>query len=225
MLKNPLFIHGWGFSSKVFRNFRGIKYDLPAHGSNRKPYRGFGEILKELASLTWKGHDVIGWSLGGSVALLFAYFYPHKVNRLILIGTTPFFGGAWEEKNIRAMKVNIRRKGISFFRKLAYGEFEDFFDYDEGFKLLEDYVNLNLYPILRFIDKEVFIIQGTEDKIVPPSEAYRLYKSLKNAKLIFFKGGHFPVGNEADIELSLLKGGKHIRGVGGPPKGDSKKTR
>ncbi|WP_461831347.1 alpha/beta fold hydrolase [Aquifex sp.] len=210
MLKNPLFIHGWGFSSKVFGKFKGIKYDLPAHGRNKKPYKGFGEILRELASLTWKEHDIVGWSLGGSVALLFSFFYPQKVNRLILIGTTPFFRGAWKEKNIRAMKMNVKKKGISFFRKLAYGEFDDFFDYEEGFKLLEDYLNLNLYPFLRYIEKEVFIIHGTDDRIVPPSEAYKLYKSLGNAKLIFLKGGHFPVGNEAYIELSLLKSRMHL---------------
>ena len=110
MLQNPVFIHGWAFSSKVFEHFRGIKYDLPGHGKNRKPFKDFEEVLKELAQLTYKKHDIIGWSLGGSVALLFALRFPEKVNRLILIGTTPHFGGAWEEKNIKAMKLLIKKK-------------------------------------------------------------------------------------------------------------------
>ena len=82
MLQNPLFIHGWAFSSKIFKSFHGIKYDLPGHGKNKKPFKGFEEILKELAQITHKKHDVVGWSLGGSVALLFALRFPEKVNRL-----------------------------------------------------------------------------------------------------------------------------------------------
>ena len=207
MLQNPLFIHGWAFSSKIFKDFHGIKYDLPGHGKNKKPFKGFEEILKELAGITHKKHDVVGWSLGGSVALLFALKFPQKVNRLFLIGTTPHFAKAWEEKNIKAMKLLIKKKGIKVFRELAYGEFEDYFDQESGFELLDAYVKLNLFPFLSKIDKEVYIIHGSEDKIVPPSEAYRLYKALKKAKLIILGGGHFPVRNEEELKTAVLKSG------------------
>jgi len=207
MLQNPIFIHGWAFSSKVFENFRGIKYDLPGHGKNRKPFKDFEEVLKELAQLTYKKHDVVGWSLGGSVALLFALRFPEKVNRLILIGTTPHFGGAWEEKNIKAMKLLIKKKGIRVFRELAFGEFEDFFDEESGFELLDRYVKLNLLPLIPRIDKETYIIHGSEDKIVPPSEAYKLYRVLRRAKLIILGGGHFPVRNEEELKAAILKSG------------------
>lgn len=206
MLQNPVFIHGWAFSSKVFENFRGIKYDLPGHGKNRKPFKDFEEVLKELAQLTYKKHDVVGWSLGGSVALLFALRFPEKVNRLILIGTTPHFGGAWEEKNIKAMKLLIKKKGIRVFRELAFGEFEDFFDEESGFELLDRYVKMNLLPLIPRIDKETYIIHGSEDKIVPPSEAYKLYRALRRAKLIILGGGHFPVRNEEELKATILKG-------------------
>ena len=207
MLQNPLFIHGWAFSSKIFKDFRGIKYDLPGHGKNKKPFKGFEEVLKELALITGKNHDVVGWSLGGSVALLFALKFPQKVNRLFLIGTTSHFAGAWEEKNIKAMKLLIKKKGIEVFRELAYGEFEDYFDQESGFELLDAYVKLNLFPFLSKIDKEVYIIHGSEDKIVPPSEAYRLYKALKKAKLIILGGGHFPIRNEEELKTAILKSG------------------
>lgn len=205
MLQNPIFIHGWAFSSKVFENFRGIKYDLPGHGKNRKPFKDFEEVLKELAQLTYKKHDVVGWSLGGSVALLFALRFPEKVNRLILIGTTPHFGGAWEEKNVKAMKLLIKKKGIRVFRKLAFGEFEDYFDEESGFELLDRYVKMNLLPLIPNIDKETYIIHGSEDKIVPPSEAYKLYRALRRAKLIILGGGHFPVRNEEELKATILK--------------------
>ena len=211
MLQNPLFIHGWAFSSKIFENFRGVKYDLPGHGRNKKIFKSFDEILSELAEKTYKHHDVIGWSLGGSVALLFTLRFPQKVNRLFLIGTTPHFAGAWEEKNIKAMKLLIKKKGIRVFRELAFGEFEDFFDEESGFKLLDAYIKLNLFPHLPKIDKEIYIIHGSEDKIVPLSEAYKLHRILKRSKLIILGGGHFPVRNEDELKTAVLKGGKNLR--------------
>ena len=207
MLQNPLFIHGWAFSSKIFKNFRGIKYDLPGHGKNRNPFKGFEQILTELSVITFKKHDIIGWSLGGSIAILFAYFFPKKVNRLFLIGSTPYFRMAWEEKNIKAMKLLIRKKGIKTFRELAFGEFEDYFDEKSGFELLEAYITLNLYPCLSKIDKQIYIIHGVRDKIVPLSEAYKLYKHFKNANLIILGGGHFPVRNEEELKAAILKSG------------------
>ncbi|NPB08352.1 MAG: alpha/beta hydrolase [Aquificae bacterium] len=207
MLKRPLLIHGWGFSSGIFRNFRGIKYDLPGHGKGRKTYGGLEEILKDLARITWREHDVVGWSLGGSVALLFALRYPQKVRRLILIGTTPHFGGVWGERNVRAMKLKIKKEGIAFFRRLACCEYEDLFLEDVAFKLLDDYVSLNLTKVLPSLSKEAFIIHGIGDPIVPPSEALRLHNLLKGSKLIFLGGGHLPVRDEEHLESALLKSG------------------
>lgn len=207
MLQNPLFIHGWAFSSKVFKNFRGIKYDLPGHGRNRNPFKGFEQILYELALKTYKKHDVVGWSLGGSIALLFALKFPEKVNRLFLLGTTPHFAGAWEEKNIKAMKLLIKKKGIKVFRELALGDFNDFFDEETGFQLLDAYVKLNLFPFLSKIDKEVYVIHGSEDKIVPLSEAFKLYKSIKRAKLIILGKSHLPVSNEEELKTAVFKSG------------------
>jgi len=207
MLKRPLLIHGWGFSSKIFKGFRGIKYDLPGHGRGKRDYRGFEEILEELAQVTYKEHDVVGWSLGGSVALLFALRFPEKVRRLILIGTTPHFGGVWKEKNVRAMKLKIKKEGIGFFRRLACCEYEDFFQEDTAFKLLDDYISLNLTKKLPSLRKEVVIIHGLKDPIVPPREAIKLHNLLKGSKLIFLGGGHLPLKNEEHLKSAILKSG------------------
>jgi len=204
MLKNPVFIHGWAFSSKVFKDFKGIKYELPGHGRNKNSYESIEKIIEYLRKITYTKHDLVGWSLGGSLALIFAYKFPDRVNRLFLIGTTPYFKGAWSEKNVRAMKLLIKREGIRAFRKLAYGDFEDFFEERQGMKLLEDYVNMNLFPILPYIKKEVYLIHGVDDKIVPPSEAYKLHKFLKCSKLILLGGGHFPVRNEEHLRKAVL---------------------
>jgi len=207
-LRKPLLIHGWGFSSEVFKNFRGLKVDLPGHGKNEKPFKGWEELLKELASITDEGHDLLGWSLGGSVALLFALRYPRKVRRLFLVGTTPYFLGAWPEKNVRALKARVRREGIGFFRRLALGEDdgEPFFP-ESAFPLLEAYLRLDLRPLLSNLKHEVFIIQGLQDPVVPPSEAFKLCKLIKNSKLILLGGGHLPVRDEERLKSALLESG------------------
>jgi len=84
----PVFIHGWAFSSKVFEGLRGIKPDLPAHGSNAKSYTSLRDVVTEIALSLPSRHDVVGWSLGGSIALLLALHFPSKVRRLFLIGTS-----------------------------------------------------------------------------------------------------------------------------------------
>ncbi|NPA32011.1 MAG: alpha/beta hydrolase [Aquificae bacterium] len=210
MLKNPILIHGWGFSSEVFEGFRGIKYDLPGHGKNKTPYENLAQIIKQLSELAKQKHDILGWSLGASVAVLFALKYPHRVNRLFLIGATPHFGKAWEEKNIRAMKLLIKKKGINAFRRLAHKETDAYFDPESGMKLLEDFINLKLYDALTGVKKETYIIHGVLDPITPPAEAFKLRQLLKNPKLILLGGGHLPVKNEEHLRQAILKSGKNL---------------
>lgn len=205
-LSYPLFIHGWAFSSKVFDGLVGIKVDLPAHGSNTEPYRGLERLVEDVALSLPGRHDLVGWSLGGSIALMLALRFPSKVNRLFLIGTSPFFGGAWPERNIKAFKLKIRREGISAFRRMAYPHpFEDRMEEEEGMRMLEDYINLDLRDRLPYLRKEVFVIQGERDTVVPLGEALKLRNLIKGSKLIILPGDHFPAQDERGLLSTLLK--------------------
>ena len=205
-LSKPVYIHGWGFSSKVFASLEGIKPDLPAHGGNTSDYLGFEELVEQLALSLHSRHDLIGWSMGGSVAMLLALRFPRKVKRLFLIGATPFFGGAWSQKNIRAFKVRINRHGVEEFRRSALGrDFQDSFDVKEGMKLLEDYISMDLRSLLPYLHCPVFILHGTEDKVVPLREAFKLHALIKGSKLITLPGGHFPAGDEKSLLSEILK--------------------
>ncbi len=202
MLKNPIYIHGYGFSSKVFSNFRGTKIDLPFHGISAIRYKDFYSLTEEFLGYMPLKHDIIGWSMGGSLALMLAYRFPSKVNRIFLIGVTPCFRRAWEPKNIRAFISMLKRdpvRGLSKFRKMAYGEFNDNVDIKASFAMLEDYINFDLLPFLPLIEKPVFIIHGTEDRIVPPREAFVLANLLTYSKLRIIPGGHFPIRYEKDL--------------------------
>jgi len=203
---NPLYIHGWGFSSKVFREFSGIKPDLPGHGSSTAPYRGLEEVVDSLSELITRQSDVVGWSMGASLALLLALRYPAKVKRIFLIGGTPCFGRAWRESNIRAFRLMIKRKGISAFRELAgLGSFQDRIDMDTALVMLEDYINLDLSEELPNVKAETFILHGEEDRVVPPAEALKLRDAIKGSRLITLKGGHLPVRNEGDLVKAVFQ--------------------
>jgi pimeloyl-ACP methyl ester carboxylesterase len=96
-----LLIHGMAGSSATWRsvlpalsqNHRVIAPDLPGHGESGKP-RGdyslgaFAAWLRDLLNeLGIERATVVGQSLGGGVAMQFAYQHPDYCDRLVLIGS------------------------------------------------------------------------------------------------------------------------------------------
>jgi len=96
-----LLIHGIGDSSETWapvipglaRHFRVIAPDLLGHGHSDKPrgdysIGGYANGMRDLLSVL--GVDrvtLIGHSLGGGVAMQFAYQYPERTDRLVLVST------------------------------------------------------------------------------------------------------------------------------------------
>ena len=71
-----------------------LALDLPGHGSSAKPVDGdyslgaFASIVRDL--IVMLGHDratIVGQSLGGGVAMQFAYQFPSRCERLVLVGS------------------------------------------------------------------------------------------------------------------------------------------
>ncbi|MDQ7082198.1 MAG: alpha/beta fold hydrolase [Aquificota bacterium] len=125
-LLNPVFIHGWAFSSKVFGKLPGIKVELPGHGKNEGRYESLLRTAQDIALSLPGIHDLIGWSLGGSIALLIASLFPDKVRRLFLIGTSPTSEERGKKRTLRAFKLRVKREGVEVFRSMAYHHrFED----------------------------------------------------------------------------------------------------
>jgi pimeloyl-ACP methyl ester carboxylesterase len=96
-----LLVHGIGDSSATWRHVipllarthSVLAPDLLGHGDSDKPRAdysvgGFANGLRDLLVLL--GHEratVVGHSLGGGVALQFAYQYPERCERLVLVAT------------------------------------------------------------------------------------------------------------------------------------------
>ena len=86
-------IHGWAANGRIFDGLRPLlpetwrvhTPDLPGHGN--APSDGTFDIMAAADALAAEmpdNSDVVGWSLGGLVALHLAIRYPHKVRRLCL---------------------------------------------------------------------------------------------------------------------------------------------
>jgi pimeloyl-ACP methyl ester carboxylesterase len=76
------------------QRFTVLAVDLPGHGDSAKPVDGdyslgaFASIIRDL--MTALGRDrgtVVGQSLGGGVAMQFAYQFPSRCERLVLVGS------------------------------------------------------------------------------------------------------------------------------------------
>lgn len=96
-------LHGWGMNARVFDALAARLADraevralqLPGHGGRAAlADNSLAAWADDLAAQLPDGAAVLGWSLGGQVALRAALDHPRKVARLILLATTPRFVAA-----------------------------------------------------------------------------------------------------------------------------------
>ena len=113
-------IHGWGLHAIVFddivpallAHFRVTVVDLPGMGQSPLPNDDYSlDFLAEqvLAIMPQKAH-LLGWSLGGLVALAMAEKAPERVQSVVTVATSPRFTAAddWAP----AMKPETDKKQI-----------------------------------------------------------------------------------------------------------------
>ena len=95
---NLTMLHGWGFNGVVWRGMRDAlaeRYtlhivDLPGHGhSQGAPVSTLSAMADAVANAMPKRSHLLGWSLGGQVALELARRHGGRVDKLLLVATTP----------------------------------------------------------------------------------------------------------------------------------------
>ena len=109
-------VHGWAMHSGFFgplaarlaRRHRVHSVDLPGHGSSpaTSPFTldGAVEALDQSFATSSPPLTLLGWSLGGLVAMRWALAHPHRIQRLVLVSTSPRFvaGDGWPHAMARA---------------------------------------------------------------------------------------------------------------------------
>ncbi|MCB5190372.1 pimeloyl-ACP methyl ester esterase BioH [Methylobacillus arboreus] len=93
-------IHGWGMHGgvwqplvkKLSQSFELHIVDLPGMGLSQAVIASnLHEIVQSLLSVLPARADILGWSLGGLVAMRLALSHPERVRRVVLVGSTPRF--------------------------------------------------------------------------------------------------------------------------------------
>jgi pimeloyl-ACP methyl ester carboxylesterase len=139
---NPLlFIHGWSFNSTIWEGhldylkdqFQVIAVDLRGHGKSeqgegRSSLQQFASDLNYMIKrLELNKVNVVGWSMGGCLAIRLAQSCPERMKSLILVSTTPSliqregFPHALPLAVVKRLKAQVKRdhlKALKAFRDL-----------------------------------------------------------------------------------------------------------
>ncbi len=93
-------LHGWAMSSAVWgelsshlaASYRLICIDLPGHGESAYDSDwSLDDILQAMARQLPSSCYLLGWSLGGMIALAYADQYPSRVKKLIMLASSAKF--------------------------------------------------------------------------------------------------------------------------------------
>ncbi len=212
---NYLFIHGWGFSKDIFKDYYYIDnsdfLDLPFHGE-MVDFEGKNIIenyVNYLSSKIDRETTLIGWSLGATISL-FTALKNENVKKLVLIGFSPKFNDEKLGSNpiyIKAFLNSLNRDFSSTlynFRKNAIDK--DIYDIpipkEKGsIALLKEFINLDLTDILDKINIPTIIIHGIEDKIVKKEAALYSHEKIKDSQLFLVDSHHGPFLERDIFEL------------------------
>jgi pimeloyl-[acyl-carrier protein] methyl ester esterase len=238
-------IHGWGMSAKVWKplkmelagRFRCISIELRGHGDSLAT-EGAGslgefsaDIIHLLKHLQLREAVLVGWSLGGQIALEeFHSFRPH-LKGVVLAGVTPRFtaepgyDAGLQEIEVRGLLAAMRRdytKAMTaFFRRMfAPGEVtQELLDglvaevllsgplperaiAEKGLAAL---VAGDSRALLPSVDLPVLLINGDRDTICLPEAAEYMAKAMPKATLTVLPGcGHAPFLSHPEIFARLL---------------------
>jgi len=235
-------LHGWALHGGMWgpwieqlgRRARLHFIDLPGHG--RSPWPEGAATLRDLARAVSphvpSGAAVLGWSLGGMVALELARARPADLAALVLIATTPCFLARedWPAgmnpavlDGFAAGLAGDYRRTISNFLALqtwgdehatqalrslranlgAHGE-PDPYALAAGLGILRE---ADLRADLATIAIPTLVIAGEHDRITPVAAGRELASRLSSARFIeIAKAGHAPFLSHADAVLGQVEG-------------------
>ena len=233
-------IHGLGDQASVWKNTTGplaeehrvIAIDLIGFGhSDKPPFDYRPQTLVDfldgfIKALRLDRPSLVGNSLGGQVAALYAIEHPAGVDKLVLVDAG---GYAVDPKMIsarmrQALRLSTRDdyrffSTFTFYDQKKYAATDAYLDYamservkrGDGYTIgkLADALLRNddaLDNRLGVIASPTLLIWGRYDKLVPLSVANRFQRDIKNARLVLLdKCGHVPqVECPADLNAALI---------------------
>ena len=241
--------HGWAMNLRVFdalrenlqQDFQTIAVDLPGHG--RSPWRvavpvaaaaqleALDSLLQPLLATLPQNSTLVGWSLGGQLALRAAMLAPERVARLVLIATTPRLVRAddWPH-GVDAALLALMRARVHEDSQAMVDEFLELQLRGcrnavpllhslrttlpmHGAALapallstLEVLTYTDLRPLLSQVRQPALVVGGQYDRITHPRAAEALAHKLGSARYHeFARSAHAPFLSHADEFIALLR--------------------
>lgn len=190
-----ILLHGNGESSGYFVNqidrfaneYRVIAVDTRGHGASprgNKPFtlETFADDLKNLLdSLNIEKANILGFSDGGNIAVIFALKYPERVASLVLNGANLFPSGLKSSFLIPVKVFFAVFSLLSHFSRRAKRRSELLY-------LMAKQPNIQPER-LSSIKCPVLVIAGTQD-VIKEKHTKLIAASLPDSSLCFLKGGH-----------------------------------
>jgi len=218
-----VFLHGWAQSRQIwcnqFETFADALFlNLPGHGGAADaPANAWVDAI--VAQLPDEPCHLVGWSLGGMLAMQIAAAHPARIAALTLVSTTPQFRaindwpfGSSDEvfHGFREAVTSASPKTLSrFFALMLHGDGLNRSEYNQlaksavdrenrvsemglkgGLELLEQ---LDLRELVKSIRQPTLLIHGEADAIVPFEAGVWLDKQLPENRQLFLPAcGHAP---------------------------------
>ncbi len=220
-------LHGWGFNSELFtvliddykNQYRITKIDLPGHGRSANVDGGLDEWCDEIIKILPQNPILLGWSLGGLLAIKIASKI--TLSKLILVASTPNFvqTNLWEfgidadnfEQFSNALQLNLS-KGLKRFTSLQTKDKSKLKALNKAIEQypattqainqgLEILLNTNLKNQFKKLSIPIEVVLGKYDTLVPIKISHWYHQN--NIKTLIFNTGHLPFLHQ-DFALSSM---------------------
>ena len=234
-------LHGWAMSSVVFadsvralsNNFRLLVPDLPGHGqSDPGPDFSLAAIAADiriwLDTLKIDSYHLLGWSFGGQLAMQLATDNIDKVERMVLVASTPKFcqSDNWShglpDVQVRAMQRRLQRDQEAtlddFVNLMFTGEVDGTTlaatvreqsiapEHIAGREILATLRLGDLRDQLAQISIPTLIHHGQDDSIIPVAAGQFLAEQIPDCELSIFNDvGHAPFLSRPKQSQALWK--------------------
>ena len=206
-----------------------VMFDMPGVGESPEPSVPYNTFTmcwtaKQLLDrLELDVVDVMGVSWGGAMAQHFALQHPKRTRRVVLAATTAGMLMVPGKPAALTKMIDPRRYVDPEFMNEHFMTLYGGMTKRPGSKAqhigrlkppsprgylyqLVAMLGWTSLPALPFLDKEVLIMMGGEDSIVPPINGKILAAAIRNSRLELFEdGGHLFLLTHADESVALLR--------------------